>query len=109
MPVPWFVLDELSRCCAGKEHDELMFGGGTTYLPGPKSSGGWFAAAVKHAGVQPITPHDLRHTSASLAISAGVNVLALDGLKDVSQVSTESIELPHHDRVTGADVLHEGR
>jgi integrase len=29
------------------------------------------------AKVQKITPHDLRHTCASLAISAGVNVLAL--------------------------------
>ena len=29
------------------------------------------------AGVQHITPHDLRHTCASLSISAGVNVLAL--------------------------------
>ncbi len=27
--------------------------------------------------VQGITPHDLRHTCASIAISAGVNVLAL--------------------------------
>jgi integrase len=27
--------------------------------------------------VQKITPHDLRHTCASLAVSAGVNVLAL--------------------------------
>ena len=27
--------------------------------------------------VQAITPHDLRHTCASLAVSAGVNVLAL--------------------------------
>jgi integrase len=42
-----------------------------------KSADGWFAAAVKRAGVQPITPHDLRHTCASLAVSAGVNVLAL--------------------------------
>jgi integrase len=47
------------------------------YLPRPKSSGGWFTAAVKRAKVQSITPHDLRHTCASLAISAGVNVLAL--------------------------------
>lgn len=39
--------------------------------------GGWFAGAVKRAAVQPITPHDLRHSCASLAISAGVNVLAL--------------------------------
>jgi integrase len=27
--------------------------------------------------VQAITPHDLRHTCASLSVSAGVNVLAL--------------------------------
>jgi integrase len=47
------------------------------YLPRPKSDGGWFAGAVKRATVQPITPHDLRHTCASLSISAGVNVLAL--------------------------------
>jgi integrase len=47
------------------------------YLQRPKSSTGWFQAAVKRAGVQKITPHDLRHTCASLAVSAGVNVLAL--------------------------------
>ena len=32
---------------------------------------------MKRAEVQKITPHDLRHTCASLAVSAGVNVLAL--------------------------------
>jgi integrase len=32
---------------------------------------------LKRAEVQKITPHDLRHTCASLAVSAGVNVLAL--------------------------------
>jgi integrase len=40
-------------------------------------STGWFQAAAKKAKVQKITPHDLRHTCASLAVSAGVNVLAL--------------------------------
>lgn len=43
----------------------------------PKSSNGWLTRAVAAARVQPITPHDLRHTCASLAVSAGVNVLAL--------------------------------
>ncbi len=32
---------------------------------------------MRKAGVQDITPHDLRHTCASLAVSAVVNVLAL--------------------------------
>lgn len=55
-----------------------MFPGpGAKYLPRPKSARGWFAGAVHRAGVQKITPHDLRHTAASLAVSAGVNVLAL--------------------------------
>jgi hypothetical protein len=38
---------------------------------------GWFMRAVQSVGIQAVTPHDLRHTCASLAVSAGVNVLAL--------------------------------
>jgi integrase len=78
VPVPPFVLDRLSASCVGKSAESLVFsarGGG--YLPRAKSNRGWFAGAVKTAGVQTITPHDLRHTCASLAVSAGVNVLAL--------------------------------
>lgn len=77
VPVPQFVLDELSVQVKGRSPGALVFGDGTTYLPRPKSSGGWFAGAVKRAKVQAITPHDLRHTCASIAISSGVNVLAL--------------------------------
>lgn len=78
VPVPGFVLDTLSVQCAGKDPVDLVFPGPVGgYLPRPKSTGGWFAGAVKRAGIQSITPHDLRHTCASLAISAGVNVLAL--------------------------------
>jgi integrase len=53
-----------------------VFGDGT-YLPRPKSTGGWFAGAVKRAKVQKVTPHDLHHSCASISISSGVNVLAL--------------------------------
>ena len=77
VPVPEFVLNELSRQCADKAPGALVFGDGSGFLPRPKSTGGWFAGAVKRAKVQAITPHDLRYTCASLAISAGVNVLAL--------------------------------
>jgi integrase len=78
VPVPQFVLDELSIQCRGKARGDLVFPGRDGgYLRRPKSSTGWFQAAVKRAGVQTITPHDLRHTCASLAVSAGVNVLAL--------------------------------
>ena len=77
VPVPSFVLDYISPLCAGKGPDGLVFSKDGNYLPRPKSHGGWFAGAVKRAKVQKITPHDLRHTAASLAVSAGVNVLAL--------------------------------
>jgi integrase len=78
VPAPEFILDELSILCRGKGSDDLVFPGPDgRFLPRPKSNGGWFAGAVKRAGVQRITPHDLRHTTASLAISSGVNVLAL--------------------------------
>jgi integrase len=78
VPVPQFVLDELSVQCRGKATADLVFSGHDGgYLPRPKSSNGWFRKAVKRAGLQAITPHDLRHTCASLAVSAGVNVLAL--------------------------------
>jgi integrase len=77
VPVPQFVLDELAVQCEGRGFNALAFGDGTNYLPRPKSEGGWFAGAVKRAKVQKITPHDLRHTCASIAISSGVNVLAL--------------------------------
>jgi integrase-like protein len=78
VPVPGFVLDELSVQCRGKASVDLVFAGSNGgYLPRPKSSNGWFTRAVERAGVQKITPHDLRHACASLAVSAGVNVLAL--------------------------------
>lgn len=77
MPVPQFVLNELASQCEGRSLDDLVFGDDGAYLPRPKSRGGWFAGAVKRAKVQKITPHDLRHSCASTAISSGVNVLAL--------------------------------
>jgi integrase len=77
VPVPQFVLDQLAVQCEGRALDDLVFGDDGDYLPRPKSLDGWFAGAVKRAKVQKITPHDLRHSCASIAISSGVNVLAL--------------------------------
>lgn len=37
----------------------------------------WFASALDAAGAPRITPHDLRHTAASFAVSAGANVKAV--------------------------------
>jgi hypothetical protein len=44
----------------------------------PHPTSGWFTKAVAKSGVVPrITPHDLRHAAASLAVSAGANVKAV--------------------------------
>ncbi|MFK4298377.1 integrase [Arthrobacter sp. GAS37] len=37
----------------------------------------WFGNAVKRTGSPRITPHDLRHSAASFAVSAGANVKAV--------------------------------
>ena len=38
---------------------------------------GWFDRAAREIGVPGLTPHELRHTAASLAMSAGANVKAV--------------------------------
>jgi integrase len=66
VPVPSFVLDELSPLCKDKPGHGLVFGGrGGSYLPRPKSARGWFAGAVQRSKVQAILRHDLKHTCAS--------------------------------------------
>src|SRR5690606_18276604 len=66
----------------GKSQDEYLFGRGAKPVLLPNSQNGWFAGAVRRARrIDPdfrrVTPHDLRHTAASLAVSAGANVKAL--------------------------------
>jgi integrase len=39
-----------------------------------------FSPAVRLLGLEPFTPHDLRHATASLAVSAGANVKAVQRL-----------------------------
>ncbi|WP_439594208.1 tyrosine-type recombinase/integrase [Microbacterium sp.] len=76
-------IDSLVRAAFdGKHHEELLFGDGQLHMRLPNSQAGWFAKAVKRAQAQDptfprVTPHDLRHTAASLAISAGANVKAV--------------------------------
>lgn len=108
VPVPTFVLNELSTQCAGRAMNELVFGSGG-YLPRPKSSNGWFTRAVVAAKVQKVTPHDLRHTCASLSVSAGVNVLALArmlGHKDPSVTLRVYADLFDTDLDAVAESLH---
>jgi integrase len=73
------LLEEVSR---GKTQDEILFGNGATHIRLPDSRRGWFANGITKSravdeGFPRVTPHDLRHTAASLAIAAGANVKAV--------------------------------
>ena len=100
---PRFLVEPLAAACRGKGRDSIVFPsprGGYAKSPGVST---WFCGAVSrcigaadkaraaertaHPGVDPvtpefprITPHDLRHTAASLAVSAGANVKAAQNM-----------------------------
>jgi integrase len=82
VPYPQFLSEPLAKLCEGKKRGQLVFGEGDTWVRRPNSQNGWFARAVRAAqAIDPdfptMTPHDLRHTAASLAVSAGANVKAV--------------------------------
>ena len=82
VPYPLFLHEDITRLCAGRSPDMILFGNGISHLKLPHSQSGWFAQAVLRCqAIDPtflrITPHDLRHTAASLAVSAGANVKAI--------------------------------
>ena len=75
MPFPELLEVSLREACKDKPPTALAF-------PAPagnfllNNTRGWFAGAACRSGVPRLTPHDLRHTAASLAISAGANMKA---------------------------------
>jgi integrase len=73
VPVPRFLVAELSEQMAGKEPDDLVFttpGGHLLRLPNWRRE--TFLRARSRAGISPrFRVHDLRHTAASLMIQAG--------------------------------------
>lgn len=77
---PDFLRAEIEGACAAKSADDRLWTASDgTFLRAGNSRDGWFQAAVQRCmAADPemarITPHDLRHTAASLAISAGANV-----------------------------------
>jgi integrase len=82
VPFPVFLASEIAQRCEGKTRDQLLFGNGTSHLQQPTSATGWYSAAIARTrAIDPnmpiLTVHDLRHTAASLAISAGANVKAV--------------------------------
>lgn len=83
VPLPAFLAAECETLVAGIAANDLLFGEGEDgHLRLPHSRKGWFEAAIDRIQrVDPefprLTPHDLRHTAASLAIASGANVKAV--------------------------------
>lgn len=83
VPFPAVLADELAALMVGKDRNALVF---TDMRGGVLRNSNWrarvFAPAVAACqksddSFPSITPHDLRHSAASLAISAGANVKAV--------------------------------
>lgn len=74
---PAFLDVSLAALCTGKGADDGIFSEGGVYLRQPHTSKSWFLTGLASAGIERLTPHDLRHTAASLAVSAGANVKVL--------------------------------
>jgi integrase len=82
------------------------------HLKRPHPTSGWFAKAVAESGIPRATPHALRHTAASLAVSAGANVKAVQKmLGHASAAMTLDIyaDLFDDDLEAVATALHEAR
>ena len=83
VPFPAFLSIPLARECEGKGRDSILFGPGLDYLRSPTTRDGWFIGACNRVRATDdtfpahITLHDLRHTAASLSVSAGANVKAV--------------------------------
>jgi integrase len=78
IPVQATILAELETHVEGKEAGPPVFAaarGG--WLRGRVFRRGWLDEAAETIGQPGLTPHELRHTAASLAISAGANVNAV--------------------------------
>lgn len=72
VPFPPTLAIPLAQACEGKGPNDLVFGDRPgVHLRRSKSDDGWFSDAVVAAGLPRLTPHDLRHTAASLAVRSG--------------------------------------
>jgi integrase len=83
VPFPAVLADELAALIAGKRRADLVF---TDMRGGVLRNSNWRARVFRPAVAKcqkvdesfpSITPHDLRHTAASLTVSAGANVKAI--------------------------------
>ena len=78
VPIPRSLVDDLATHLAGRRPDDLVFASPRgAPLRNQNFRARVFGPAAVAIGVAELTPHDLRHTAASLAVQAGANVKAV--------------------------------
>ena len=78
VPLPAFLRNLLIAVTRGLRDDDLIFTSrSATLLNNSNFRRDVFDPAVERLRLRPLTPHDLRHTAASLAISAGASVVGV--------------------------------
>ncbi|MEX5721625.1 tyrosine-type recombinase/integrase [Geodermatophilus maliterrae] len=79
--VPRFIREDLGRQLAGKAPSDLVFGSrASTPLRVQNFRRDWFDRAADAVGLSGLTPHELRHTAASLAIASGASVKGVQSM-----------------------------
>jgi integrase len=114
VPFPAFLADELAKQMLGKGREDLVF---SASKGGPLRVSTWRPRVFNPArdslnDFPKVTPNDLRHTAASLAVSGGGNVLALArmlGHEDPSLTLRTYADLFDSDLDALADVLDQAR
>ena len=92
---PKFLDRSLLQLTAGKGPESLLSGKGERHLRPPDSRRGWWVSAMRQAQAvdktfPSLTRHDLRHTAASLTVSAGTNIKALQRMLGHASASMTS-------------------
>ncbi|MFC0265975.1 site-specific integrase [Alloscardovia macacae] len=112
VPVPRLIMRELAKDIEGKKPSALVFTGwdGGHLHEQSRHNNGWYAKAIRESGVPSLAVHDLRHTAASIAISSGANVKAVQkmlGHKNASMTLDTYADLFDKDMHKVADSIND--
>ncbi|WP_431221394.1 tyrosine-type recombinase/integrase [Leifsonia xyli] len=114
VPYPAFLDHDVEYLVRGKSEGELLFPArNDTFLARPdtaRNRQSWWLTAVRESGLDHLTPHDLKYTAASLAVSAGANVKALQrmlGHKSAAMTLDTYADLFEEDLSSVAERLNE--
>jgi len=102
VPIPHIVAEEISCLTQNRSSEDLLFTSpGGSLLNNSNFRRDVFDPAVEDLHLSPLTPHDLRHTAASLAISAGASVA---GVQTMLGHATAAITLSVYTHLFPADL-----